>query len=298
MTLLELEDCDLAWCPTHHQRGLMPAAYRDKIEVIHDGIDADLFRRDGNAPRRLPDGTPIDPRTRVITYVTRGFELIRGFDTFMRAAKLICERYPDVVFVVAGDDRIIYGSRSQCGGDASFREHVLKEGDYDLSRFRFVGKVPHAALARLFSVSDLHVYLTGPFFTSWSPLEAMSSGCVLLASDQACVRDYIVQGENGLLCDFLDAEGMARQAVEVLRDPTVYRPLGERARETIERTYSIEATLPRIRAMFERVASRCRSPSERAESLARPGPQPVVPTRARAHLLETLATQTRADSAF
>ena len=268
MTLLELEECDQAWCPTEHQRELMPAPYRHKVDVIHDGIDTDAFRRDPQAPRCLPDGTPVDANSRVVTYATRGFEMIRGFDTFMKAAKLIYQQYPDVLFVVAGTDRIFYGSQSQRGGENSFREKVLKDGDYDLSKFRFVGKVPQAALARLFSISDLHVYLTGPLFTSWSPLEAMSSSCVLLASDQACVRQYLTPGVNGLLCGFLDGEGLAERAVAVLNDPAAYRPLGEAARRTIEQTYALDVTLPQVKAMFERVAAQGpRTQSQRRELL-------------------------------
>jgi glycosyltransferase involved in cell wall biosynthesis len=271
MSLLDLENCDAAWCPTQHQKGLMPAAYRHKVEVVHDGIDTDAFRRDASAARRLPDGTEINRETRIVTYVARGFEMLRGFDIFMRTAKRIYQQFPDVVFVVAGSDGIVYGSEAQCGGQASFRERVLNEDHYDLSRFRFVGKLPHAALTRLLSISDLHVYLTVPFFTSWSVLEAMSGGCVVLASDQACVREYLCDGENGLLCDFFDVEGLARRAVDVLKDPAAYRPLGEAARRTIEATYSIDVTLPKIKAMFERIAAMGpRTPSERAEVLTRP----------------------------
>jgi glycosyltransferase involved in cell wall biosynthesis len=243
----------------------------------------------------LPDGTPLDHHTRIVTYATRGFEMIRGFDTFMKAAKLIYQQYPDVLFVVAGTDKVFYGSDSQRGGEPSFREKVLKDGDYDLSKFRFVGKLPQAALARLFAISDLHVYVTAPFFTSWSPLEAMSSGCVLLASDQACVRQYVTHGVNGLLCGFLDPEGLAQQAVAVLKDPAAYRPLGEAARRTIEETYAIDVTLPQIKAMFERVAAKGpRTPSQRAGLLVQPQRGPVPDGRfpfAQAKAFEPLSLQ-------
>ena len=278
MTLLDLENCEQAWTPTQYQRDLMPAAYRPKVEVVHDGIDAELFRRRPRAPRRLSDGTEVPDGTRVVTYVTRGFEMLRGFDLFMAAARRVLERCPDVVFAIAGGDRICYGSGNQCGGHGSFRERVTASHAHDPSRFRFLGVVPEDELANLLSISDLHVYLTAPFFTSWSVLEAMSCSCVVLASDQACTREYISHGRNGLLCDFFDVEAMAELAVRVLKDPAAHRPLGEAARRTMEQTYSVDVTLPKIKAMFERVASRPRAPSERAERLVRPGArhEPVV----------------------
>src|SRR3954471_2394606 len=106
MTLLDLANCDRAWAPTVHQRDLMPREYHAKFEVVHDGIDSGTFRRRSDAARRLPDGTEVPQGTRVVTYVTRGMEMLRGFDVFMRVAKRIYEQFPDVLFAIAGGDRV------------------------------------------------------------------------------------------------------------------------------------------------------------------------------------------------
>ena len=42
-------------------------------------------------------------------YVSRGMESMRGFDIFMRVAKRVYERLPDVVFLVVASDRVAYG---------------------------------------------------------------------------------------------------------------------------------------------------------------------------------------------
>ena len=138
---------------------------------------------------------------------------------------------------------------------------MLAEGEYDLSKFRFTGRLTQEDLARLLSISDLHVYLTHPFVTSWSMLDAMSCSCVVLASDQKCTREYITHNRNGLLCDFFDVQGMAEQAVKVLRDPAGYKVLGTAARHTIEEGYSLDVCLPRLKKFFEAVAAKKREPS-------------------------------------
>jgi glycosyltransferase involved in cell wall biosynthesis len=277
MILMDLENCDAGWCPGFYQRDLFPREYRGKIEVIPEGIDTDLYRRRAGAPRVLPDGTAVPAGTRVVTYVSRGLEPMRGFDVFMKAATRVYEQFPDVLFVVVGSDRECYGNAAAGrGAYRSFRERVLAEGDYDLSKFVFTGRVPEAGLRDLLSISDLHIYLTVPFVTSWSMLDAMSCSCVVLASDQACTREYITHGRNGLLCDFFDVEGMAQQAVEVLRDPAAYRALGAAARATIEAEYSVDVCLPRIKALFERVAAKGpRTPSLRAEVICGAGLRPA-----------------------
>lgn len=271
MILLDLENCDRGWTATHYQRDFFPAEFRSKIDVIFDGIDTGIYYRRLNRERRLPSGQVIPKDTRIVTYVARGFERMRGFDVFMEVARRTYEQYPNVLFVVVGADSVHYGPDLAYTDKASFREEVLSSGRYDLSKFFFTGWVSENDLAEILSVSDLHIYLTEPFIASWSLVNAMSCGAVVLASDQRCVREYIRPGENGLLRDFFDVEGLATEAVRVLRDPAEFRPLSLAAQETVQHYYSVEVAMPRLKAYFEQVASKPREPSLRLEHLVREG---------------------------
>ena len=53
----------------------------------------------------------------------------------------------------------------------------------------FVGHLSSTAYARLLKSSHVHCYLTRPFVASWSLLDAMSSGCYIVASDTKPVRE-------------------------------------------------------------------------------------------------------------
>ena len=145
MVLLDLVNCRSGYSPTHFQRELFPAELRHKIAVIFDGIETDVFRRRSDVLRRVGDRS-IDPSTRVVTYVSRGFESMRGFDIFMKAAKRIYQQYPDVVFIVVGSDRICYGGDEKHIRHKTFREHVLAQDEYDLSQVRLHrhGAAPYA----------------------------------------------------------------------------------------------------------------------------------------------------------
>jgi glycosyltransferase involved in cell wall biosynthesis len=107
----------------------------------------------------------------------------------------------------------------------------------------------------LLSLGDLHVYLTVPFVLSWSLMAALACGCTVLASDTPPVREMIRHEENALLADFYDVDGLTRQALRVLADPEQFRPLGRAGTAMIDRHYSVDVVLPRIRAFYERVAS-------------------------------------------
>jgi glycosyltransferase involved in cell wall biosynthesis len=135
----------------------------------------------------------------------------------------------------------------------TFREHVLLTEQPDLSRFRFLGRVSREQLADLFSISDLHVYLTVPFVLSWSLLNALACECTVLASDTAPVLEVVRHEETGLLADFFDVEGLAAQALRVLRDPAAFRPLGHAGRAEVEERYSLDHTFPKLWDLFMRV---------------------------------------------
>lgn len=260
--LLDLDNCDAGYCPTEWQRGRFPAEYRPKLEVIFDGIDTRLWRRRPGVPRRIGDRV-IAPGTRVVTYVARGLEAMRGFDIFMRVARRVYEAHPDVLFVVVGGDQIYYGPDRRFIQAESFRAHVLANGDYDPARFCFTGQIAPERLSELLSLSDLHVYLSVPFVPSWSLFDALACECVVLASDTAPVREVIRHGETGLLADFYDVDGLARQALEVLRDPPAFRPLARAGAALIDERYSLDRTLPRLAEFFRRVRAAGAGPARR-----------------------------------
>ena len=140
-------------------------------------------------------------------------------------------------------------------GSPSFKQWVLNQGSYDLSRFLFLGRILPEQLADIFRISDLHIYLTAPFVLSWSMLNAMASGCVVLGSDVPPVREVIRPGQNGLVEPLFDVERLTETALKVLEDPAAFAPLGQAARRTIEEQYSLELCIPPLKDFFERVAA-------------------------------------------
>ncbi len=254
MIMLDLEQCRAGYSPTHWQRNLFPEAYRAKIRVVHDGVDLELWHPRDRAAARAELG--LDPDARIVTYVSRGLESMRGFDVFMRAARLVCEADPRAVCLVVVDDRVAYGGDLKHVGVPSFKEHVLAEGGYDLERIRFLGQIPPATLAQVLAAGDAHVYLTVPFVLSWSLLDAMACGCAVVASDTEPVREVVRHGENGILVDFFDHEGLAAAALDVSGSPGAYVHLRRAAEETVRADYALDQTLPRLVELYEGITGR------------------------------------------
>ncbi|QDU61412.1 D-inositol 3-phosphate glycosyltransferase [Planctomycetes bacterium Pan216] len=255
MLLLDLENCDAAYSPTPWQRSRLPEVFHPKVRTIFDGINVDLWSRRENVTRMMGD-KELPKEMKVVTYVSRGFESMRGFDIFMKLAKRLCDQRRDLIVLVVGEDRICYGGDEKAIGGPSFKDWVLAQDDYDLTRIRFLGRIPPQELAKLFSISDLHVYLTVPFCLSWSLLNALSCGATVLASDTAPVRDVVVDGNNGLLTDFFDLDAMVEKAHRVLDDPVSYRRLGEAAARLIREEYSLPVCLEKMLKLYQSVGGK------------------------------------------
>ncbi len=254
MILLDLQNCDAGYAPTGFQRGLFPSELRTKIRKVFDGVDMRVYRPIPNPTRQIVDRT-VGPDTRIVTYCARGFERIRGFHVFMQAAKLIYQQFPNVLFVVVGSDRICYGdSEEEKYGHKSFREYVLGQDEYDLSKFFFTGNVHPTQLAQILGTGDAHIYLTAPFVLSWSMMNALACGALVIGSDTAPVREMIRDGENGLLFDFFNPRELADKTLAVLKDPQAYAPIRQNATRFIKQRYSLEAVIPQLIDLYESTA--------------------------------------------
>lgn len=239
--------CDQGVAPTAWQRSQLPLELAGMVALIHDGIDTAKVQPDAQAAFDLPDGRRLTGADLVLTYVARNLEPYRGFHVFMRALPELLERVPQLRVCIVGGDEVSYGAPPP-PPFKSWREKLLHEvGDrLDLSRVHFLGRLPYDAYLRLLQVSSLHVYLTYPFVLSWSMMESMAAGCVVLGSNTPPVAEMIRDGENGFLFDFFDGAALVERAADLLARRDELGAVRQAARRTIVDNYDFATvTLPR-----------------------------------------------------
>ena len=261
--LMAFHDLDWALAPTHWQASTAPEVFRDRVSVIHEGIDTTAIApRVGSHVNLEKRGLRFEPGDEVVSFVARNLEPYRGFHTFLRALPLLQQLRPRAHVILVGGEGVSYGPPPPGGG--SWKQVLLAEleGQLDQGRIHFVGQVPHPVLHDLFRVCACHVYLTYPFVLSWSLLEAMACGAVVIGSDTAPVAEVIRDGVNGLLVDFFSPEALARQMAAVLADPAAHRPLGLEARRTVEQHFDLHSVcLPRQLALVDWLAAGAAAPA-------------------------------------
>ena len=245
--LLAMNSADRAQAPTAWQASTFPAELRSKISIVHEGIETGQCVPWAGASVRVRNGTiTLKPGDEVITFVNRNLEPYRGYHVFIRALPKVLAARPNARAIIVGGNEVSYGASP--GPGRTWREIFLAEvrDRLDMSRVHFVGKIPYNVFINLMQVSAVHPYLTYPFVLSWSMLEAMSAGALVLGSRTPPVEEVIRDGENGRLIDFFDVEAWSDAIIEALAEPARFRAMREAARRTIIERYDLQSVcLPR-----------------------------------------------------
>jgi glycosyltransferase involved in cell wall biosynthesis len=252
--LMALQSCDRAITPTQWQKDRHPSDFHSKLSVIFDGIDTETMCPDPAAQFTLPDGRRLTREDEVITYVSRNLEPYRGFPTLIRALPEILRRRPSAQVIIVGGDEVSYSPPAPDG--KTWKDTMLAEVGLDLSRVHFTGRVTYSSFKALMQISSVHIYLTVPFILSWSCVEALAAGCIIVGSRTPPVQEFIEDGRNGFLVDFFDPEALARQVDHVLTHRDSLGNIRARARETVLAQYSLAECLPRQLRLFQEVTGK------------------------------------------
>ena len=223
------------------------------IEVIHDGVDTAVLAPNPQASVTLPGGRMLRAGDEVITFVNRNLEPYRGYHTFLRALPAVLAARPDAQVVIVGGDGVSYGAEAR--GGTTWKAQFLAEVQdrLDLSRVHFVGRVPYEGFVALMQLTRVHAYLTYPFVLSWSMIEAMAAGALVIGSDTPPVAEVISDGLNGRLVDFFDVPGWSAALIEALAEPRRFDPMRAAARQTALSRYDLRGIcLPRMVDFVER----------------------------------------------
>ncbi len=253
-----LDQATIDWglAPTWWQWSLFPPSMRSRMSVIHDGIDGDLIRPDLGATLRIKRaGLTLKPGDEVVTFVNRNLEPYRGFHNFMRMLPDLQRLRPNAQVVIIGGNQISYGQPAPKQFQ-TWKRYMLHEigALLDPSRLHFIGHVPHQTLHDVLRISACHVYLTVPFVLSWSLLEAMACGALVVASATPPVQEVIRDGLNGRLVPFADPLALALTVAEVLAHPERQQPLRRAARRTVLEHYDLRSVcLPRQLELVDRL---------------------------------------------
>ena len=244
-----------AWVmPTRYQAASLPAEFQhSRLHVIHEGINCEVACPRDDVEYQVR-GIRVDRSVPTVTFVNRNLESLRGFDVFMRALPYVLRRHKDVRILIVGDNGVGYaGGR---GDDVPLKQRMLSEleGQLDLERVHFLGRIPYPSLLALLQVSWVHVYLTKPFILGWSLLEAMACGCALVGSEGMPVSEVLTDRQNSLLVPGGDSSAVAASILDLLSNSSLRMQLGHQARRDAM-AWDQTVMWPRFQSLFDQLVN-------------------------------------------
>ena len=260
--LIAFQSADWGHTPMHWQHSLFPKEMQKKITVLHEGVDTDIVKPNLNATLTIPDqGLTFTKNDNILTYVARNLEPYRGFHIFMRALPSILRKHKNLRVLIIGGNGVSYGLPAAPG--SSYKEQMLNElGDLiDHTRVHFLGQISYQTYLKVLQISSAHVYLTYPFVLSWSFIEALSSGCIIIGSSTPPVLEVLSDGVNGLLVDFFSPEQISERVDEALNNKKRMKMIKENARETAINQFDLnKVIIPAWMNLIDKIIHNKRSP--------------------------------------
>ena len=177
------------------------------------GVDTSVFNPEGGASE-LRERLRIPPGARVVIN-PRGFRGYVRNDNFFQSIPLILKQHPETIFLCVG-------MQANPVAEKWINRLSIQES------MRLLPNMPHKEMAELFRLAEVSVSLSLHDGTPNSLLEALACGCFPVAGNIESIREWIVDKENGLLCDSTNPRSVADAITRALSD----HGLRERARET------------------------------------------------------------------
>lgn len=208
---------------------------RRRVHLMHPGVDVARYHVHRDPALRAAHGVPADAP--LVSIVGR-LQPWKGQLEFLEAASHVRRVHPECRFAVVGGAILGWEGDYPARLEARARELGLADAVV------FTGHTPY--VDRWMAASDIVVNASLPEPFGLVVIEALASGCAMIALDRGGPRDIIEDGRSGLLCSSRDPRELAG-AIERLVDDHVLRArLGAQGRARVEREFTREAMARRF----------------------------------------------------
>ena len=220
--LAAMQSCSVLFTGTRSQRDSYPEPWRSRMTLLPEGVDVEYFAPGPGGRVRFPGA---EGSSEIVTYIARTLSRQGAFDTFYKALQHILQARKGCHALIVG-----YPEK-KVEGKEDFFEALMQAVPLDRNRVHFINFCSHEEYRAILRASQAHVFLSRvPRAVPSGLLEAMSCGCLIVASDNTTVREVLHDGENALLTDVNDPQALAATVIRVLEGGETFAPLRSKAR--------------------------------------------------------------------
>jgi glycosyltransferase involved in cell wall biosynthesis len=215
-----------------------------KIRTLFNGVDFDAVSNGAcrDDERRKLGVRPDQPVIITVANIRR----VKGLDVLVEAAREVCLRHQDALFLVMGKDLEPDYSRQ-----LQSRIAELQLG----KNFKLLGA--RAEVFAMLSMSDIFCLPSRSEGFSNALIEAMAAGLPCVATDVGGNREVLEDGKSGFMVASEDTQALAKRLIALLDDPAVARFMGQRGRAVAESKFTVQGMMKELVAVYgEQLAAR------------------------------------------
>lgn len=164
----------------------------------------------------------------------------KGYDYFVRAARIVSDRVSGVRFLAVGD----------VNEEIAAPIVRLVEELHLKDRFHFIGFRPD--IPQILAELDVFVLASTSEGFPLATLEAMAAGKPMVVTDCGGPREVVDDGVTGHLVPPADVNALAQKIIALLEDSSKARELGSNARTKVLHQFSLDAMLKEYESLYER----------------------------------------------
>ena len=216
---------------------------REKIFVSQNGVDLDRFRVE--EPRAAIRRSLGISETAPVIGTVASFRPVKDFATLFAAASRLTRRYPDLVVAIAGSHR---------------RAEVVEQFQADAiarcapARAVFLGS--RKDIERVMRAFDVYVNSSRYEGMSNTILEAMASGCPVVASDVPGNREVLADGRFGNLFPVGHPQILAETIALLVDNAEVRERLVRDQLERVRKSFASEVTVDRYVRFYRAIVGK------------------------------------------
>lgn len=213
---------------------------KNKIEVIYNGVDPGKFRPD-LTPAQAKERLGIPAETPVVGIVA-ALRPDKAHEVFLHAAARVCERLPEVQFLIVGD-----GPRRDALERCACELRI--EGALHFMGFR-------RDMPEVLRAMNVFCLSSRPWQETFSvaALEAMASGLPVVSTRVGFMHEMVFEGETGLLVPVDDPQALADAITGLFLSPARRISMGGNARALVVKSFSLQHMVACFEDLFTRAA--------------------------------------------
>ena len=233
-----------------------PPDLQQRLTLLPEGVDLERIKPDPNACLELPEqalefraGQPL------VTFISRDLEPLRGLRQLLKAWPRVSQTLPEAQLVLVGGTGQGYGLQPPKGENHLVDALKQLPDTLNCEQIHHLGPLPHTAMLTLLQCSACHVALSYPYTLSWSVLEALACSAPIISNPDSPIAVELQESAKDALAlvPFNDADGLARQMIELLQQPQQARTLGAAGRDWIERHGDLSKAMEGYEQLFQKV---------------------------------------------